>query len=76
MVLGRKNGGSVVTENPKGGSLKTLEDSDGGLLKFAWKMKTSGKGGGEVTFIPPPAINDRSLIFPFDTRHICVLRTF
>ena len=33
-------------------------------------------GGGEVTFIPPPAINDRSLIFPFDTRHICVLRTF
>ena len=45
MVLGRKNGGSVVTENPKGRSLKTLEDSDGGLLKFAWKMKTWGEGG-------------------------------
>ena len=36
----RGGGGSVVTENPKGGSLKTLEGFGGGPLKFAWKMKT------------------------------------
>ena len=36
-----------------------------------------GGEGGKVTSIPPPAIdNDLSLIFPFDTPHICVLRTF
>ena len=38
MSLERKKGRSVVTENPKGGSLKILEG--GGPLKFAWKMKT------------------------------------
>ena len=38
--LEEQKGGSVVTENPKGGSLKTLEEFKGGPLKFAWEMKT------------------------------------
>ena len=75
LVLGRKKGGSVVTENPKGGITENF-----GRIKMGDYSNLLGKwrhgGGGEVTFIPPPAINDRSLIFPFDTRHICVLRTF
>ena len=33
---------SVVTENPKGGSLKTLDGLRGGATKFVWKMKTWG----------------------------------
>ena len=37
-----KKGGSVVTENPNGGSLKTLEGFRERPLKFAWKMKTWG----------------------------------
>ena len=32
--------------SPKGGSLKTLEGFKGGPLKFAWKIKTCGEGGG------------------------------
>ena len=36
---------SVVTENPKGGSLKTLDGLRGGTTKFVWKMKTWGGGG-------------------------------
>ena len=35
---------SVVTENPKGGSLKTLDGLRGGTTKFVWKMKTWGGG--------------------------------
>ena len=34
---------SVVTENPKGGSLKTLDGLRGGTTKFVWKMKTWGR---------------------------------
>ena len=41
MIFRRTKGGSVVTENPKGGSLK---NSEGVPLKFAWKMKTWGGG--------------------------------
>ena len=33
---------SVVTGNPKGGSLKTLDGVRGGATKFVWKMKTWG----------------------------------
>ena len=73
---GEKKGISRNWEPKRGDHWKLWKDSDGGLLKFAWKMKTWWGGGGKVTFIPPPAINDRSLISPFDTRHICVLRTF
>ena len=36
---------SVVTENPKGVSLKTLDGVRGGTTKFVWKMKTWGGGG-------------------------------
>ena len=41
-----QKGGSVVTENPKGGSLKTLEGFRRGTTQFAWKMKAWGWGGG------------------------------
>ena len=41
MIFRRTKGGSVVTEKPKGGSLK---NSEGVPLKFAWKMKTWGGG--------------------------------
>ena len=45
--MGEKKGGSVVTENPKGG----IAENFGRIqrrepLKFAWKMKTYGGGGG------------------------------
>ena len=78
LVLGRKKGASVVTENPKGGITENfgriqIGDYSNLLGRYGW----GGGEGGKVTSIPPPAIdNDRSLIFPFDTRHICVLRTF
>ena len=36
----------MVTENPKGGIVeKRWKVSEGGQLKFAWKMKTMGGGG-------------------------------
>ena len=40
--IGEQNGRSVVTENPKGGSLKTLEGFKGGTSR---KRKTWGGGG-------------------------------
>ena len=43
LSFGRTKGGSVVTENPKGGI--TGKDSEGEPLKFAWKMKTWRAGG-------------------------------
>ena len=83
MVLGRKKGASVVTENPKGGITENfgrIQIGDYSNLLGKWRYGWGGGGegaGGKVTSIPPPARdNDRSLIFPFDTRHICVLRTF
>ena len=36
--------GSFVTENPKGGITENFGRIQGGTLKFAWKMKTLGKG--------------------------------
>ena len=46
--LGEQKGGLVVTENPKGGVTgNSWKDSEGGPLKFAWKMKTWGRGDGE-----------------------------
>ena len=41
--LGEQKGRSVVTENPKGGSLKTLEGFRGETTQFAWIMKTCGE---------------------------------
>ena len=38
--MGEQKGESVVTENPK----KVWKDSEGGPLKFAWKMKTRVEG--------------------------------
>ena len=45
LIFRRTKEGSVVTEDPKGGSLKTLEGFKRRPLKFAWKMKTWGGGG-------------------------------
>ena len=39
-VCSSKGRWSVVTENPKEGSLKNLEGCRGGTTQFAWKMKT------------------------------------
>ena len=41
--LGEQNGGSVVTENPKGEISENFGriTAEGGPLKFAWKMRTS-----------------------------------
>ena len=45
--LGEQKGDQLVTENPKGGNhWKLWKDSEGGPLKFAWKMRTLGGGGG------------------------------
>ena len=44
--MGEK-GGSVVTENPKGGIAKNFgRIQRGEPFKFAWKMETHGGGGG------------------------------
>ena len=42
LIFRRTKVASVVTENPKGGSLKTLDGLRGGTTKFVWKMKTWG----------------------------------
>ena len=46
--LGEQKGGSVVTENPKGGITENFgRIQRGGPLKFFWKMKTWRGGGRE-----------------------------
>ena len=50
--MGEKKGGSVVAKNPKGG----IAENFGRIqrvepLKFAWKMKTYGGGGGVAKVI-------------------------
>ena len=47
--LGEQKGGSVVTENPKGGITENFgRIQRGGPIKFSWKMKTwRGAGGRE-----------------------------
>ena len=42
MVFRRTKVALVVTGNPKGGLLKTLDGVRGGATKFVWKMKTWG----------------------------------
>ena len=42
--LGEQKGGSVL----RGDRRKRWKDSEGELLKFAWKIKTCGEGGGGV----------------------------
>ena len=45
--MGEQKGGSVVTENRKGGFTENFgRIQRGGPLKFAWKMKTWRGGGG------------------------------
>ena len=47
--LGEQKGGSVVTENPKGGITENFgRIQKGGPLKFSWKMKTWRAGGGDA----------------------------
>ena len=48
LIFRRTKVASVVTENPKGGSLKTLDGLRGGTTKFVWKMKTWGEGIAKV----------------------------
>ena len=48
LIFRRTKVASVVTENPKGGSLKTLDGLRGGSTKFVWKMKTWGEGIAKV----------------------------
>ena len=46
--MGEQKGGSVVTENRKGGFTENFgRIQRGGPLKFAWKMKTWRGGGGD-----------------------------
>ena len=46
LIFERTKGGSVLTENPKGGIAENFGRSQRGKpLKFAWKMKTCGGGG-------------------------------
>ena len=45
-------GDHLLFGKKRGGSLKTLEGfRGGGALKFAWKMKTWGGGGGDPDVI-------------------------
>ena len=46
-LLEEQKGGSVVTENPKGGSLKTLEGIRGGTTQICLENEDIGEGGGE-----------------------------
>ena len=47
-----ERGGSVVTENPKGGIAKNFgRIQRGEPFKFAWKMETHGWGGGVAKVI-------------------------
>ena len=50
LFLGEEKGGSVVTENPKGGITENFgRIQRGGPLKFSWKMKTWRGGGTRKT---------------------------
>ena len=52
MILGEQKGGAVVTENLKGGNHgKLWKDSEGGPLRFAWKMKKTWGAQGIVKVI-------------------------
>ena len=44
--LGEQKGGSVITENPKGGSLKTSEEFRGGTTQICLENEDMGGGGG------------------------------
>ena len=44
--LGEQKGGSVVTENPKGGSLKTLEGFSRGTTQICLENEGNGRGRG------------------------------
>ena len=46
MIFRRTKGGSVVTENPKGGSLKNLEGFRGGTTQICLENEDIGGGGG------------------------------
>ena len=46
LIFGRTKGGSVVTENPKGGCLKTLEGFRGGTTQICLENEDMGGGGG------------------------------
>ena len=43
--LGEQKGGSVVTENPKGGIIETLEGFKGGTTKIRLENEDMGGGG-------------------------------
>ena len=43
--LGEQKGGSVVTENPKGGIIETLEGFKGGTTKI--RLENEDMGGGD-----------------------------
>ena len=43
--LGEQKGGSVITENPKGGSLKTSEEFRGGTTQICLENEDMGGGG-------------------------------
>ena len=47
-ILGEQKGGSVVTENPKGGSLKTLEGFRGATAQICLENKDMGGGIAKV----------------------------
>ena len=44
---GGGEGGSVVTENPKGGSLKSLEGFRGGTTQIRLENEDKREGGGD-----------------------------
>ena len=46
--LGEQKGGSVVTENPKGGLLKTLEGLRGGTTQICLENEDMGEGIAKV----------------------------
>ena len=48
LIFRRTKVASVVTENPKGGSLKTLDGLRGGATKFVWKMGGSRKSSNVI----------------------------
>ena len=48
MIFRRTKGGSVVTENPKGGSLKNLEGFRGGTTQICLENEDMGGGIAKV----------------------------
>ena len=48
LIFRKTKGGSIVTENPKGGSLKTLEGFRGGTTQIRLENEemSGGRGGG------------------------------